>query len=129
MTIIEGQVETLKHLKRKLEKSGITRFSSVGEISSFIKSYELEKEQLPLRIGRELDVEINAAQTNLTEHQQSLNRLESRLRQEIQEQIHALDAALKRTKKKSEKSSLFRVIFLSYTKCGILIQLDGRTIG
>ena len=65
MTIVEGQVETLTHLKESLRKSGVTRFSSIGEIRSFLKGYELEKEQLPIRIEREVDAEIRSAMLNL----------------------------------------------------------------
>ena len=47
MTIVEGQVETLKKLKESLSRSGITRFGSIGEIRRFVKDFELERKQLP----------------------------------------------------------------------------------
>ena len=47
MTIVVGQIESLKKLKEILIENGITRFSSIGEINSFLKDYESEKEEIP----------------------------------------------------------------------------------
>jgi hypothetical protein len=43
MTIVEGQIEPLKKLKESLNRSGITRFNSIGEINRFLRDYESEK--------------------------------------------------------------------------------------
>ena len=69
MTIVEGQVQTLKQLKDSLKESGITRFKSVGEIRDFTKSFQLEKEHLPIRIRRVVDEEIRDAKHNLESDQ------------------------------------------------------------
>lgn len=62
MAIIEGQIEPLKKLKETLEKNGITRFGSIGEINDFIKNYEAEKKEIPKVIKKEFDVEISQLQ-------------------------------------------------------------------
>ncbi len=65
MTIVEGQIESLKKLKDVLNKNGITRFVSIAEINKFIKNYELEKNDISLRIEHTLDLEINNLQSDL----------------------------------------------------------------
>ena len=72
MTIVEGQIETLKKLKESLSRSGITRFGSIGEIRRFLKEFELEKKQLPNRIENEVEAEIQDMQSTLANHRQRL---------------------------------------------------------
>jgi len=40
MTIVEGQIESLRKLKEQLSENGITRFNSIGDINNFIKNYK-----------------------------------------------------------------------------------------
>ncbi len=58
MTIVAGKIEPLKKLKEILNKNGITRFNSIGEINTFIKNYENEKKEIPSIIKNSLDEEI-----------------------------------------------------------------------
>lgn len=58
MTIVVGQIESLKKLKEVLIENGITRFNSIGEINSFLKNYESEKEEIPKITKITLDQEI-----------------------------------------------------------------------
>ena len=58
MTIVVGQIESLKKLKEVLIENGITRFTSIGEINSFLKNYESEKEEIPKITKITLDEEI-----------------------------------------------------------------------
>lgn len=58
MTIVVGQIESLKKLKEILIENGITRFNSIGEINSFLKNYESEKEEIPKIAKITLDQEI-----------------------------------------------------------------------
>lgn len=59
MTIVVGQIESLKKLKGTLNQNGITRFNSIGEINAFIKNYEFEKEEVPKVVKTSLNEEIN----------------------------------------------------------------------
>jgi len=43
MAIIYRKIESLKTLKKELRKSGINRFNSISEITSFNKQYQIEK--------------------------------------------------------------------------------------
>lgn len=58
MSIVVGKIEPLKKLKETLNNNGITRFSSIGEINDFLKSYESEKKEIPKIIKIKLDQEI-----------------------------------------------------------------------
>lgn len=46
MAIITGNIESLERLKEKLKDNGITRFNSIGDIKSFLKNYQAEKEAI-----------------------------------------------------------------------------------
>lgn len=58
MTVVVGKIEPLKKLKEILNKNGITRFNSIGEINDFINNYESEKKEIPKIINNSLDKEI-----------------------------------------------------------------------
>ncbi len=59
MTIFVGKIEPLKKLKEILNNNGITRFNSIGEINSFIKNYESEREEIPQITKINLDNDIH----------------------------------------------------------------------
>ena len=71
MTIVEGQIGTLKQLKESLNRNGITRFNSTGEIKHFLRDYESEREQLLSSVESELEAEIQNMQSALISHQHS----------------------------------------------------------
>lgn len=58
MTIVVGKIEPLKRLKEKLNKTGIYRFNSIGEINTFLKDYESEKKEIPAIVKNSLNEEI-----------------------------------------------------------------------
>jgi hypothetical protein len=58
MTIVEGQIESLKKLREILNQNGITRFNSTGDINNFLKNYESEKDEIKQQIEYALDQEI-----------------------------------------------------------------------
>ena len=59
MTIIHGQIESLKRIKATLNQKGITRFNSIGDINEFIGNYELEKQEVFNQIEQDLNSEID----------------------------------------------------------------------
>ncbi len=111
MTIVEGQIETLKNLKESLSRNGITRFNSIGEIRSFVEQFEIEKTTLPPLIRGEVEAEIQDMQSMLSRHQQDCNELKANVRSEIDREIQNLDSALIRAKNKSSKNRFFRVLY------------------
>lgn len=58
MTIVKGEIESLKRIKDKLKNQGIQRFNSVGDIKSFEKNYENEKQTIYDKTEHELDLEL-----------------------------------------------------------------------
>lgn len=112
MTIVDGQIATLRELKEALVRSGITKFNSIGEIQSFLRDFETEKDQLPSRIERELEVEIQHMQSALESHQQAYDELGTRVRNEIEQRLLELNAEITRASDRSNDSYLFRIFYL-----------------
>lgn len=74
MTIVAGKIEPLKKLKEILNKNGITRFSSIGEINTFIKNYENEKKDIPSIIKSSLDEEIRKLEETSKQTEEKRNK-------------------------------------------------------
>jgi ElaB/YqjD/DUF883 family membrane-anchored ribosome-binding protein len=111
MTIVEGQIESLKKLKESLSKSGITRFNSIGEINRFLRDYESEKKQLPSQIESTLEVEIQDMQSTLISHQQTYDELKTNIRNEIKQKIQNLEVETKHASDKSNRNIFYKVIY------------------
>ncbi len=118
MTIVVGQIEPLKRLKKILNENGITKFNSIGEINTFIKNYESEKQEIPKIIENLLDEEINNLQSDLIKCQQIYDDLKADILNELNYKLKRLDKASKLTIEKSNKN-LFNKI-LNYLKIKIL---------
>lgn len=114
MTIVVGQIEPLKRLKKILNENGIARFNSIGEINTFIKNYESEKKEIPKTIENLLDGEFNNLQSDLIKCQQIYDDLKVDILNELNHKIKKLDETSKQTIEKSNKN-LFNKI-LNYLK-------------
>lgn len=110
MTIVVGQIEPLKILKEKLNKNGITRFNSIGEINNFIKNFDSEKNEIPKVIEKAIDEEINELQSVLIKRQHIYDDLRADILNEINNKIKKLEEASKHIIEKSNRS-LFNKIF------------------
>ncbi|MEL6302690.1 MAG: NERD domain-containing protein [Pseudomonadota bacterium] len=111
MTIVEGQIETLKQLKQCLRDNGITRFNSVGELTRFQKGFENEKRLLPELAQQTVTEEIEEAQAALMRARETHNELCERVRAEEEQPIHQLKAGMERASKKVSERSVFRLFF------------------
>lgn len=120
MTIIEGQIEPLKKLKEALNKNGITRFNSIGDINNFIKNYDSEKTEIPRIIENAFDGEIKALQSDLMRRQQVYDDLKADVTNEINHKINTLEVTSKQAIEKSSKSLFNKIIY--YPKVRILIN-------
>lgn len=112
MTIVEGQIETLKSLKESLSQNGITRFNSVGEIRRFISDYDFEKHHIPNKIALEFDKEIERDRETLSKETAAYADDRRRIRDEIEEQISALRTSLKQATDRSDKWLFFKVLYV-----------------
>ena len=111
MTVVEGQVETLKKLKESLSRSGITRFGSIGEIRRFVKDFELEKKRLPNLIEKEVEAEIQDMQSTLANHRQNCDELKISVRDGIEQQIHTLEKEIQQASDKSNRNIFYKVLY------------------
>ena len=112
MTIIDGQIETLKELKKSLSKSGLTRLNSVADIRRFLDEFEAEKRKLRGGVESELDAEIETTQRGLDARRQAYDELEVRLRSELEQQIQELESEIRLATEKGSKNFFFRVRYL-----------------
>lgn len=60
MTIVKGQIESLKQVQAELRQRGITRFNSIGDIKAFQKDYALEREKIVLQVEQDVELQIEA---------------------------------------------------------------------
>ena len=111
MTIVEGQIESLKKLKEILDQNGITRFNSIGEIDYFIKNYDFERKKISKHIETTLDLEINDLQSDLIKLQQVYDNLKAGITNEANAKIKNLKNEINLVEEKS-KNNLIKRIFL-----------------
>ena len=110
MAIVLGQIAPLKMLKEALNKNGITRFNSIGEINSFIKNYESEKKEKFVNIEISLDEEIKNLNSEFLKRKQIYEDLNVQILNELNEKIKALDEALKQAIEKRNKNIIHKII-------------------
>ena len=111
MTIVEGQIESLKELKKILNKSGIARFNSIADINDFIKNYASEKNKIPKIIEKALDDEIKVLQSDLVERQKIYDDLEAHISSEIRHDIKNLKENLEQAREKANKHLSNKIFF------------------
>ena len=111
MTIVEGQIGTLKQLKESLNRNGITRFNSTGEIKHFLRDYESEREQLLSSVESELEAEIQNMQSALISHQHSYEEQKTSIRNEVKYKIQNLELEIKHTSDKSNRNIFCKVFY------------------
>lgn len=87
MTLVYGQIESLKKIRETLNRKGISRFNSIGELNNFIKNYENEKEELFYKIEQDFKLELNTLEAEAFNLQENYNTLktdaETRLNQRV----------------------------------------------
>jgi hypothetical protein len=59
MAVIVGKIQPLKKLKKSLQKKGIHRFNSIGDINLFLNNYDLELSNIPEIEKNKLDHQIH----------------------------------------------------------------------
>ncbi len=111
MTIVEGQIESLKKLKKVLNQCGITRFNSIADINDFIKNYNSEKNKIPKNIEKALDDEIKDLQYDLVERQKIYDALKAHIANEISHDIKNLKEILKQAREKANKHLINKIYF------------------
>lgn len=90
MTIIHGQIESLKRIKAILNQKGITRFNSIGDINEFIKNYELEKQEVFNQIEQDLNSEIDDLHADKINFQNNYDKLKTEIVNKLNNKIDIL---------------------------------------
>jgi hypothetical protein len=118
MTIIKGEIESLKRIKTVLNQKGITRFNSVGDINFFIRNYEIERRQIYSETAQNLDHEIADLQTDRIEFQKNHDILKSNEENRLNNIIDRLNyrCNLINPKKTNKVISAFLVLRLMFLK-------------
>ncbi len=116
MAVIEGQIEPLKKIKGILHDNGITRFSSIGEINSFKKNYQIEKNIISKEIEVEVTCQIKQLECDLVKYQQEYEDFKNEIIGDIHSEIKSLDIELKIIKEKSSKSFIYKILCYPKTK-------------
>ncbi len=122
MTIIKGQLESLKRIKSELDQRGIKRFSSVGEISSFIKNYDREKQEIIRQIKQRLDLDIDALKIERKVLNQDYNNLIIEETKKLNDRINRLHDRNKILASRSRNLFLKVFYFFSHRKLKIKIK-------
>ncbi len=111
MTIVEGQIESLKKLKEILNQNGITRFNSIGEINNFIKNYDFEKNKISKHIEHTLDLEIKDLQSDLIKLQQVYDNLKAEITNNVNIKMKNLKDKFNLVKEKSKNNLIKKIFF------------------
>lgn len=92
MTIVKGQIESLKRLRAELERQGISRFNSVSDINLFQKEYAWESDEVLRKIEEDLDAEIETLRSDKIRLQEQYNTNRSIEREKLNARIDALNS-------------------------------------
>jgi len=74
MTLVEGQIESSKKLREVLDGNNVTRFSSIGDINCFLKSYDSEKYNITKNEEYALNLEIHSLKEKLNQTEEKRKR-------------------------------------------------------
>lgn len=90
MAIVKGKIDSLKRIRAELNQEGITRFNSLGDLQSFLKSYETERESILNHAADELESEIVVLQEDSMKYEALYNDLKIVEQQNLIAKIEAL---------------------------------------
>jgi len=68
MTVIYGQIESLKRIKQTLESKGINRFKSVKEINDFNSNFDTEKQAIYNQVENEILEQVSGLKESRSQH-------------------------------------------------------------
>lgn len=104
MARIYGTIESLKSLKSELEDKGISRFSSVKEIKTFLSNYNSEKLKILNDISNELEREYSETCAKLERRIQEKNEIINLESEKINNKVADLQTKIDSIKNNKEKS-------------------------
>lgn len=114
MTIISGQIETLKALKKVLSDNSIQQFNSIGEINEFKKNYGYEKNKIPHIVEQALQKELDELKITLSEKQIKFDDQKIEITNQIQQEVNHLKEAIKKTQSNHFFLDIFKPLISMY---------------
>lgn len=109
MARIYGTIESLKSLKSELEDKGISRFSSVKEIKTFLSNYNSEKLKILNDISYELEREYSETCAKLERRIAEKNEIINLESEKINNKVADLQTKINSIKNNKEKSFFRKV--------------------
>jgi len=109
MTIVYGQIESLKRIKEVLNQKGITRFNSIGEINDFKRNFEFEKQNINSQIEIKLNKELNDLQNEGIKLQTKLDCLKVENVNKLNDRINKLKNNYEKIKLKNPKNKVLKI--------------------
>jgi len=111
MTIVHGQIESLKRIKATLYQKGIIRFNSIGDINDFIKNYELEKQEIFIQIEHDVNIEIDRLQADRIKFQNNYDSLKTQIVNKLNNKIVKLKSKYDLIKSRNTTNLLKRIFY------------------
>ncbi len=111
MTLVYGQIETLKRIRETLDQKGITRFNSTGDLNKFLKNYENEKEEVFFNIERDFDIELNTLQSEVFNLQKSYDLLKTKRETWFKKKLSILRMNCERLSSVQAKNAVMELAF------------------
>ena len=90
MTVIHGQIGTLKQIRKTLDGHGISRFNSTADINRFLKNFDNEREELFFKIERDFDLELDKMQAQGYDLQKDFDLLKTTAEANLKNYIRQL---------------------------------------
>jgi hypothetical protein len=113
MTIIEGQIETLKRIKKELNSKGITRFNSIADIKHFQKNYDSESNEIPKSVEIALDKEIEELTSRRNRLRKEFDETKILIENSALEKIKTFESALRNVSNRRSKNVFYRIFLYS----------------
>ena len=94
MTIVHGQIESLKKIRATLNQHGIYRFDSLGDIDYFQRNYAFEKSEVVRTIKEDIELEMQVLQRTKEETENYLELLTAEVTTNLDYRLNILEKKL-----------------------------------
>lgn len=109
MTIIHGQIEPLKKIKKELSENNISRFSSIADINKFTQGYELELASIDKDITSNLDRELIELKSDHLRYKELHSKNKADAVKTLINEVKSKEISLAQIEAKRKKSLLARI--------------------
>lgn len=111
--VIEGQLETLKKLRKSLSENGISRFSPITEINSFMHGYDIEVGLIPGITRSTFEYQYQKLSSEANQLKQQYESLTTSVKEELDQEIQHLDSQITLLEKQIGNSFFKRLLSLN----------------